>query len=87
MSRFQRTSLRRRVALAAALVLSGSLALAACGGGGDGSGGQPAAAKTVSQADIDKAMSTPTELTFWTWVPNIQKEVDKRVQAAVKETV
>src|SRR5215207_9369756 len=75
-SRFQRTSLRRRVALAAALVLSGSLALAACGGGGDGSGGQPAAAKTVSQADIDKAMSTPTELTFWTWVPNIQKEVD-----------
>jgi hypothetical protein len=29
----------------------------------------------VSQADIDKAMKTPTELTFWTWVPNIDKEV------------
>ena len=24
-----------------------------------------------SQADIDKAMQTPTELTFWTWVPDI----------------
>ena len=30
----------------------------------------------VSQEDIDKAMSTPTELTFWTWVPDIQNQVD-----------
>ncbi len=29
----------------------------------------------MSQADIDKAMSTPTQLTFWTWVPNIDKEI------------
>jgi multiple sugar transport system substrate-binding protein len=29
----------------------------------------------VTQADIDKAMATPTELTFWTWVPDIQQEV------------
>jgi multiple sugar transport system substrate-binding protein len=72
--RFQRTPLRRRAALATALVLSGSLALAACGGGDD-AGGEATPAQTVSQADIDKAMSTPTELTFWTWVPNIQKEV------------
>ncbi|MEU4602373.1 sugar ABC transporter substrate-binding protein [Kribbella sp. NPDC023972] len=74
MFRFQRTPLRRRAALATALVLSGSLALAACGGGDDGDG-EAGPAQTVSQADIDKAMSTPTELTFWTWVPNIQKEV------------
>jgi multiple sugar transport system substrate-binding protein len=72
--RFQRTPLRRRAALATALVLTGSLALAACGGGDDGDG-ETGPAQTVSQADIDKAMSTPTELTFWTWVPNIQKEV------------
>jgi multiple sugar transport system substrate-binding protein len=31
--------------------------------------------QTVSQADIDKAMTTPTTLTFWTWVPNIAQEV------------
>jgi multiple sugar transport system substrate-binding protein len=29
----------------------------------------------VSQADIDKAMTTPTTLTFWTWVSNINDEV------------
>src|SRR5262245_27371440 len=29
----------------------------------------------VSQADIDAAMQTPTKLTFWTWVPNIDQEV------------
>lgn len=31
---------------------------------------------TVTQADFDKAMSTPTDLTFWTWVPDIQNQVD-----------
>src|SRR5687768_2839812 len=29
----------------------------------------------VSQVDIDAAMETPTTLTFWTWVPNIEQEV------------
>ena len=29
----------------------------------------------VSQDDIDTAMTTPTELTFWTWVPDIDNEV------------
>ncbi|MDX6252184.1 MAG: multiple sugar transport system substrate-binding protein [Kribbellaceae bacterium] len=63
---------------ATALVLAAGLALTACGGGGSdsSSGGQAQAAPSVSQADIDKALQTPTELTFWTWVPNIQKEVD-----------
>jgi multiple sugar transport system substrate-binding protein len=52
-----------------------ALALSACGGGGDeetSGGGTP---DEVSQADIDEAMQTPTELTFWTWVPNIENEV------------
>jgi multiple sugar transport system substrate-binding protein len=54
-----------------------SVALAACGGtGGSGDSSPPAAAsKAVGQAEIDKAMSTPTELTFWTWVPDIEQEV------------
>ncbi|GAA4325765.1 sugar ABC transporter substrate-binding protein [Streptomyces venetus] len=47
-------------------------ALTACGGGDSGTS---ARAKPVSRADIDKAMKTPTELTFWTWVPDIRQEV------------
>jgi multiple sugar transport system substrate-binding protein len=52
-----------------------ALVLSACGGGGDeeaSGGGTP---DEVSQADIDEAMQTPTELTFWTWVPEIEQEV------------
>ena len=55
------------------LVAAGALSLAACGGDGGGTSGS--SSKPVSQADIDKAMKTPTQLTFWTWVPNIDKEV------------
>src|SRR3954447_26844719 len=77
MIRCTRSSRGRRSTLAAAAVAAVSLALAACGGGGGGSrsGAGPRATKPVSQADIDKAMQTPTELTFWTWVPDIKKEV------------
>ena len=63
----------RRTLLASAGAVSLSAALAACGG--DGKGGSTSAAAAVSQADIDKAMSTATELTFWTWVPDIAQEV------------
>ncbi|NUR66708.1 MAG: extracellular solute-binding protein, partial [Streptomyces sp.] len=63
----------RRLFLSTTGALSLGAALTACGGGD--SGGSSAAAKPVAQADIDKAMKTPTELTFWTWVPNIAKEV------------
>lgn len=57
-----------------ATAASAALVLAGCGGGG--SSGDTESNKSVSQAEIDKAMSTPTELTFWTWVPDIQNEVD-----------
>jgi multiple sugar transport system substrate-binding protein len=71
---FKRSRGRAGVACVAALVATASLSLTACGGGGsDDGGGQ--AAQPASQADIDKAMQTPTKLTFWTWVPNIAKEV------------
>lgn len=45
--------------------------------------------KTVSQAEIDKAMKTPTTLTFWTWVPDIQNEVDlfEKAYPAIKVKV
>ncbi|WP_217559392.1 extracellular solute-binding protein [Streptomyces sp. GbtcB6] len=65
----------RRGFLAAVGAATFSVALSACSGGnGSGSSGG-SSAKPLSQADIDKAMKTPTELTFWTWVPNIDKEV------------
>ncbi|MBD8704401.1 MULTISPECIES: ABC transporter substrate-binding protein [Frigoribacterium] len=58
------------------LALVSAFALTACapGGGGGGGGGETTA--PVSQADIDAAMDTETTITFWTWVPDIQKEVD-----------
>ncbi|WP_405876907.1 ABC transporter substrate-binding protein [Streptomyces sp. NBC_00005] len=67
------SSMSRRGFLAATGAVSLGAALAACSGD-SGSGGS-SSAKPVSQADIDKAMKTPTQLTFWTWVPNIQQEV------------
>ncbi|EWM10064.1 extracellular solute-binding protein [Kutzneria sp. 744] len=61
----------RRSFLAAAGAVSLGTALAACGGDGGGS----TSAQAVGQSDVDKAMATPTELTFWTWVPDIDQEV------------
>lgn len=68
------SSMSRRRFLTATGAVSLGAALAACSGDSD-SGGSSAATEPVSQADIDKAMKTPTQLTFWTWVPDIQQEV------------
>ncbi|MGP4089816.1 ABC transporter substrate-binding protein [Streptomyces sp. KR55] len=64
----------RRLFLTTTGAVSLGAALSACGGSGGGTGGA-SSAKPVSQADIDKAMKTPTELTFWTWVPDVEQEV------------
>ncbi|MEU0533235.1 ABC transporter substrate-binding protein [Amycolatopsis tolypomycina] len=76
----------RRSFLAAAGAVSLGAALAACSGGG--STAAPAAEK-VSQADIDKAMATPTELVFWSWAPEIEQEVAlfTKKYPAIKVTV
>jgi multiple sugar transport system substrate-binding protein len=52
-------------------VLATVLLLSGCSAGGNSD-----AAPTVSKADAEKALKTPTTLTFWTWVPDIQNEVD-----------
>ena len=31
---------------------------------------------TITDAQREEALNTPTELTFWTWVPDIQDQVD-----------
>ncbi|WP_329269618.1 ABC transporter substrate-binding protein [Streptomyces sp. NBC_01451] len=67
------SAISRRLLLTAAGAASLGAALTACGGGGSDSGSS--SSKPVSQADIDKAMKTPTELTFWTWVPEIAQEI------------
>jgi len=68
-------SLTRSAALAGGIALS--LVLAGCAGGastGGGAGAAPAAGP--SQDEIDEAMSTPTTIEFWSWVPDIQNEID-----------
>ena len=67
-----RNAPRTAVALGVGLVTA-ALLLTACTPGGSSTG---SGATTVTQAEIDKAMKTPTTLTFWTWVPDIQNEVN-----------
>ncbi|WP_433510326.1 extracellular solute-binding protein [Nonomuraea sp. CA-143628] len=61
-----------------ALVITAALALTGCSGSGSSSasGSGDKQIKNVTQADIDKAMNTPTTLTLWAWLPDLQKEVD-----------
>jgi multiple sugar transport system substrate-binding protein len=74
MRSLRRSSAHGAPARVVAAALAVGLALAACSGGSSDSGsGQ--AAQPASQSDVDKALQTPTKLTFWTWVPNIEKEV------------
>ena len=49
-----------------------AIALAGCAP----STGSTTSTGPVTQAQIDKAMNTPTTLTFWSWVPNLQTEVN-----------
>ena len=64
----------RRIALTAMAGVS-ALILAGCTAG-DGNGDGDGAVEEVPEDEFETAMSTPTELTFWTWVPDIQNQVD-----------
>jgi multiple sugar transport system substrate-binding protein len=67
-------SARKTATALGAIAVTAALALTGCA---PSSGGSSTSSQApVSQADIDKAMDTPTTLTFWTWVPDIQDEVD-----------
>jgi multiple sugar transport system substrate-binding protein len=63
---------RRLLAFTTASALA-AVALAGCTDSPSSPGA--AASGPVGQADIDRAMTTPTTLTFWTWVPGIDQEV------------
>src|ERR1700712_3739742 len=64
-------SLKRRSAAIAA-VTALTIVLAGCAGGGTGGS---ASSSGPSKAEIHKAMSTPTTIDFWSWVPDIQNEI------------
>ena len=68
-------SRRRMLGVTGGLGLSAALAAACSGGSSGGGSAASSSASPLSQATIDKAMTTPTTLTFWTWVPNIADEV------------
>lgn len=65
---------RRRALLAAAPATVLALVLSACGSSGSGtSSNSGSGGGGTSAADVQKALDTPTTLTFWTWVgPAVQ---------------
>ena len=63
----------RKAAVAiTSIVAVAGLALTGCTPGG-GSGNSTG---TITDAEREKALNTETDLTFWTWVPDIQDQVD-----------
>lgn len=65
-------SLKRRTAAVAALAAL-TIALTGCAGGANGGS---TSSSGPSKEEIDKAMTTPTTINFWSWVPDIQNEID-----------
>lgn len=74
----------RRTAVMTLGTLAGTTALALTGcAPATGTG----TTKKASAADVKKALNTPTTLTFWSWVPDIQNEIDLFTKAYPKITV
>lgn len=65
-------TMRRALAAGAGLALAGTLA--ACGGGSEGGGGGGADGATAEE--IEAALQEGGELTYWTWTPQAQAQVD-----------
>jgi len=61
----------RRATTAGALVASAALVLSGCAAGDGGS----AEAGELTQEQIDEAMTTPTTITYWNWVPGVEEQV------------
>jgi multiple sugar transport system substrate-binding protein len=64
---------RRTFLAVASMVGISALVMSGCADAGAGGG---ANVDVVEENQIQEALSTPTELTFWTWVPDIQEQVD-----------
>jgi multiple sugar transport system substrate-binding protein len=55
-----------------AVVVASTLLLAGCTSSGPSTSSNNG---TVTQAQIDKAMKTPTTITFWSWLPDVKNEI------------
>jgi multiple sugar transport system substrate-binding protein len=67
---------RRKFLISTAAAASSAWFLAACSGGEpEAPAAAPASPQQIPQSEIDAAMNTETTLNFWTWVPDIEKEV------------
>jgi multiple sugar transport system substrate-binding protein len=60
--------------VAAGLLISGCATQAPSSS--SSTGASASATTTLTQAQIDTAVSTPTTLEFWSWVPDIQNEIN-----------
>lgn len=66
--------MKKRSALVVAAGMATMLALAGCSSA-TGSAASGATPSSLSKAKIDKAMNTPTTLTFWDWAPGLTSEI------------
>lgn len=57
--------------VAASIGIVSALLLSGCSGGSSGT----TSTKAVTQAEVTKAMNTPSSITFWSWLPNVQDEI------------
>ncbi len=64
-----------RWALTMGAVLAVGTTLAACGGGSSDSG-SAGGTSSGSQADLDAALKTGGEITYWSWTPSAKAQVD-----------
>ena len=64
------TAAQRATRLWTAAGIVGALVLTGCS-----AGTTPTATGPVSDADIQKALETPTDLLFWSWLPDVEDEV------------
>lgn len=63
---------RKKALASVAMFGISALVVSGCAAAEEGSGGSSA----VSDSEREEALSTPTELTMWAWVPDIQNQVD-----------
>jgi multiple sugar transport system substrate-binding protein len=67
--------MNKKARTTALTLATGAVSIGLLLGGCTSGSGDAAPQESVSQDDIDTALTTPTELTFWTWVPDIENEV------------
>jgi multiple sugar transport system substrate-binding protein len=71
----KRTAPRAAVTFGA-VIAAVSLVLAGCSSSGGTGSSASGTTGPVTQAEITKAMNTPTTITFWSWLPGVRSEIN-----------